>query len=163
MSPEEELLAELQIRRVLARYAHAVDRDDDEMLRSCYHPDAIDEHMSYTGPIDGYIEQRRSHAKSFLMRHHMLGMPFIQIDGNTARVETYCVSSHIMARDEEGPERAWILWVRYEDSFEARDGDWRIQHRRVRFDGDMVVPQTSATRIPWGKREDLQVTWMVPP
>lgn len=151
----DELVAEYEIRRVMARYAHAVDRDDDELLRSCYHPDAVDEHMSYSGQIEGYIQQRHERPKAFRMRHHMLGAPYIQVDGITATVETYCISSHIMARDEEGPERVWILWVRYEDRFESRDGDWRIQHRQVRFDGDMVVPATSATRIPYGKREDL--------
>lgn len=149
----ETIEAEYHIRSILTKYAHAVDRDDDEMLKSCYHPDAIDEHMTYTGTIDGYIQQRRERAKMFRMRHHMLGAPFIQVTGDTATAETYCTSSHLMARDEEGPERVWILWVRYEDRFERRDGEWRIAHRRVRFDGDIVIP-ASATRIPLGKREE---------
>ncbi|MBO0727951.1 MAG: nuclear transport factor 2 family protein [Acidimicrobiaceae bacterium] len=148
------LESEYEIRRVLARYAHAVDRDDDDMLRSCYHRDAIDEHMTYTGDIDGYIKQRRARSKNFRMRHHMMGAPFIEIDGENARVETCCTSSHIVTRDERGPERLWILWVRYEDRFEKRDGEWRIAHRRVRFEGDVVIP-TTETFIPYGKREEL--------
>jgi ketosteroid isomerase-like protein len=149
-----DIEAEYQIRRVLARYAHAVDCDDDEMLRSCYHPDAIDEHMTYTGDIEGYIGQRRARKKNFRMRHHMMGAPFIQIDGDTAMVETYCTSSHISTRDERGPERVWILRVRYEDRFERRNGEWRIAHRRVRFDGDIVTPATE-TLISYDKREEL--------
>lgn len=150
----EEVEAEYQIRRVLGRYAHAVDRDDDELLQTCYHPDAIDEHMSYTGTIDGYIAQRRARPKKYRMRHHHMGAPWIEVDGDTASVETYCTSSHILARDEMGPERVWVLWVRYEDRFEKREGEWRIAHRRVRFDGDIVLPAT-ATVIEYDKREEL--------
>jgi hypothetical protein len=84
----------------------------------------------------------------------MMGAPFIQIDGDTAMVETYCTSSHISTRDERGPERVWILWVRYEDRFERRNGEWRIAHRRVRFDGDIVTPATE-TLISYDKREEL--------
>jgi SnoaL-like domain len=38
------LLDESAIRQLLARYSRAIDRRDYELLRSCYHPDAVDEH-----------------------------------------------------------------------------------------------------------------------
>ena len=39
-----EMLAKHRIREVLSRYARAIDRGDGELLRTCYHPDAVEEH-----------------------------------------------------------------------------------------------------------------------
>ena len=40
------LLARQEILEVLARYARGVDRADGELLRSCYHEGAMEEHGS---------------------------------------------------------------------------------------------------------------------
>ena len=37
------------------RYARGVDRADDELLRSAYHPDAVEDHGAYIGDVDGLI------------------------------------------------------------------------------------------------------------
>jgi SnoaL-like domain len=145
----ETLEADYQIRQVLGRYARGIDRKDRDLVRSCYHPDATDQHLTYSGSAEGYIAGLWSKDR-FRTTHHHLGSPYIQVSGDVAQVETYCTSSHIVRRDEEGPERAWILWVRYEDRFEKRDGEWRIADRVVRFDGDLVVP-VSETLIPLEK------------
>ncbi|HTZ23839.1 MAG TPA: hypothetical protein VMC83_07585 [Streptosporangiaceae bacterium] len=39
--------------RVLHRYRHAVDRHDMQELLSVYHPDAADEHGTYSGDAGG--------------------------------------------------------------------------------------------------------------
>ena len=150
----EDLEAEYEIRRVLGRYSHAVDRRDNELLRSCYHPDAHDEHMSYSGGVEGFIESLNQNPGRFSMRFHHMGPPRIEISGDVAAVETYCTSSHITTRDTDGLERVWILWLRYEDRFEKRNGEWRIADRVCRFEGDVTLP-ASATLIPPDKRQDL--------
>ena len=40
----EELSAYIEIKQVLYMYCRGVDRGDAELIRSVYHPDAIDEH-----------------------------------------------------------------------------------------------------------------------
>ena len=51
-----EFVARQEILTVLARYARGVDRADAQLLRSCYHPGAIEEHgTTYSGPADEYI------------------------------------------------------------------------------------------------------------
>lgn len=144
-----DLIAESEIRKVLSRYARAIDSKDRDLVRTCYHDDATDDHMRYSGPAKGYIDQLWT-GRPYRMTHHFLGNPAIDVDGDVAHVETYCMSTHILDRDEIGPERVWLLWVRYEDRFERRDNEWRIAARVVHFDGDLVQPVTS-TEIPRGR------------
>ena len=49
MDGEEGLLAKQEIIEVTARYARAIDRMDEEMLRSVFHPDSQHNHF-YAGP-----------------------------------------------------------------------------------------------------------------
>ena len=44
-----ELLDAEQIRDVILRYCHAADRGDWDLARSCYHPDALDDHGIFSG------------------------------------------------------------------------------------------------------------------
>jgi hypothetical protein len=148
----EDLESEYEIRRVLARYARGIDRKDRELVRSCYHEDATDEHLNYSGSAAGYVANLWKDDR-FRLTHHHLGAPAVEVSGDVAQVETYCTSSHIVRRDAGGPERAWILWVRYEDRFERRNGEWRIAARVVRFDGDVVLPVLE-TLIPPNKQTD---------
>jgi ketosteroid isomerase-like protein len=143
----DDVIAEAEIRNVIARYAVGVDQFDWDLVRSCYHSDAIDVHMTYTGGVDGFIDLIRASEGRYVMAAHQMGLPYIRIDGSKAHVETYCTATHVLRRDDRGPERVWIMWVRYEDRFEKRDGEWRIAHRTLHCDGDITTP-VSDTRIP---------------
>jgi ketosteroid isomerase-like protein len=147
----EQMEAESEIRTVLARYCQAIDRNDHDQVRSCYHENAVTEHMTYAGSVTGYLQTVK--ANQYRMRFHHLGLPLIDIAGDVAHVETPHTASHIVRRDEGGPERAWILWLRYEDRFEKRNGEWRIAHRVVHFAGDLMLP-VAETLIPPGKQEN---------
>ena len=46
----EAAVAKLEIQEALARYARGIDRQDVELAKSAYHPDATDEHG---GPFHG--------------------------------------------------------------------------------------------------------------
>ena len=48
----EELADREAIRECLYRYSRGVDRLDADMLRSAYWPDAVDNHLSFTGNAD---------------------------------------------------------------------------------------------------------------
>src|SRR5262249_11432964 len=49
------LLDEQAIRRVLARYCRGIDRLDQDLVRSCYHPDATEAHGTFTGGLEEYL------------------------------------------------------------------------------------------------------------
>lgn len=119
------LLAESDIRRVLARYARAIDRVDFELLRTCYHADAIDEHGWYDGGVDGYVSFLATSLARSDATFHMLGNPLIDVEGDSARTETYCL---VWNRSPAGDR---MVQVRYCDRFERRSGEWRIAHRQT--------------------------------
>jgi len=57
MDPKlQNLVDEAEIRQVHIRYCRGIDRMDWALVRSCYHPDAIDRHGAYEGGVEGFIE-----------------------------------------------------------------------------------------------------------
>jgi ketosteroid isomerase-like protein len=137
-----DMLARQEIRDVLARYARGVDRADREMLESCYHEDAIEEHgPNYSGPAMDYIAGAIDRLKLMGDMAHYLCQSHIELNGDTAGVETYVIT---FARfNDESGEVDTLTGGRICDRFERRDGQWRIAHRRLAFDWnrDMAANQ----------------------
>src|SRR3954453_20167282 len=136
------LLAESEIRRVLARYARAIDRMDFELLRECYHADAIDELGWYDGGVDGFVEFLRESLPRSDATFHMLGNPLIEVDGDMARTETYCL---VWNRSPAGDR---FIQVRYCDRFEVRESMWRIAHRRTVYGPGPLEPLGAEAPMP---------------
>ena len=126
-----ELAARAAIERVLSDYAWGVDRRDWNLVRSCYHPDAHDDHGVYRGPVDGFIDYFTKVAASWDLTAHYVFPPDITIIEHAedaravAAVDSKAVAHHIRGDDD------FVMGARYVDRFERRDGDWRIAHRRV--------------------------------
>ena len=94
--PLELLLAERAIARVLHTYSRAADRFDLELMRSCYWPDGTDDHGSYNGGLDGFIEFVGPALERFERTSHFLGNMLIDVDlpQGEARAETYAIAFH---------------------------------------------------------------------
>lgn len=148
-----------EIRDVLSRYARGVDRGDGPMLKSCYHPDAIEEHGGrYTGNAHEYVDGAIPRILRMDAMQHMLGNShFDFVTDDLAYVETYLVTLARVAVD--GGTLDTFTGGRLIDRFERRDGSWRIAHRRTIFDwnrdtpmrqgwvGGMFVPGTPGMRV----------------
>jgi ketosteroid isomerase-like protein len=136
----QRLLDEAAIRRVLCTYARAVDRCDWELLRTCYHPDAIDDHGPFRGGIDDFVALLE--AEDWKSTAHFIGNQLVDFDadGEAAWVETYVYALHRSAG--EAPRYDAIGNGRFFDRFERRDGTWRIAHRKVVF-GDGRVDEVT--------------------
>lgn len=155
---------ELAIRNCMARYARAIDRIDMELLRSCYHSDAIDDHgeSQYVGDIDGFIRWVEPILHLFESSTHFLGQQLVEFDddGKTAWVETYAFASHrTLPGDASGrPVRDLVQNVRYCDRFEKRHGEWRIAHRIMvsepSREDPVVLPSPRPTRPGTRDRSD---------
>jgi 3-phenylpropionate/cinnamic acid dioxygenase small subunit len=133
-----ELIAREEIRQVLARYARAVDRADRDQVRSCFHPDAHDDHGVVEGTVDDLMRGYEVLLHGFDSTMHFLGNEYIDVHGETADVETYCIAFHRQQATPERSTRDLVLGIRYVDRFERRDGDWRIADRQVVFDWTRV-------------------------
>ena len=131
----DELVAKQEITDVLHRYCRGIDRRDWELVRSCYHDDAYDDHALYRGERDGLIE----FFKDFLISNcsatrHSLSNVLITVDGDTAGAESYVHAWHRMLperEDADTPPKDMIMGARYVDRLERRDGQWRLANRLV--------------------------------
>ncbi len=136
---------QLAIRDLIFRYARGIDRRDFDLVRSCYHQDAIDDHGSYHGDVEGFIAYLSQNPGGSERSMHFLGNQLIEIDGETAHAETYCVAFFRRSAVEDRPATDVYIWLRYLDRIERRDGPWKIAHRVCAFD--------------WSRQDTVSSTW----
>ncbi len=128
-----------EIRDVLARYARAIDRADGELLKGCYHPDAIEEHAGrYEGNAHQYVDEAMPRVMQMGPMQHLLGTSHFDFDGDTAYVETYIWTFARFRQNNEDVDT--FTGGRLVDRFERRDGEWKIAHRRTVFDWNRDTP-----------------------
>lgn len=125
------LLATQAITDVVHRYCRGVDRLDRELVRSCYWPEATDEHGSFSGTRDEYLAwlfDRMLPRFEFTM-HRVTNVLVdrVDLDAGTAKCESYGVARH--HQPSEKIEANLTTGFRYVDDFERRDGQWRIARR----------------------------------
>ena len=133
------MLAREEIRDVLANYARGVDRGDAALLKSCYHPDGVEEHGgNYTGNAMDYVDAAVPRILKMGPMQHLLGSSHFEFDGDTAFVETY-VWTFLRVKTPNG-DRDTFTGGRLFDRFEHRDGTWKIAHRRTIFDWNRDTP-----------------------
>jgi ketosteroid isomerase-like protein len=122
-----------EIRDVMYRYCHAVDRCDRELLRSCYWPDARDHHGFFVGNAHAFVDYVIPVLERALSTTHQLGNVLIEVDGDRASAESYVHVTHRLAR-ADGTLVDNKSNCRYVDSFERRGGEWKILFRGAVMD-----------------------------
>lgn len=139
----KSLLAKQDIQDALARYARGVDRADGDLLKSCYHEDAIEEHgNTYTGPAHAYVDgavERMAKLKH-PMAHYLCNVHMdIDLKAGIAFVESYLLT---FARfdNRAGEPNDTLTGGRIVDRFECREGVWKIAHRKMAFDWNRDAP-----------------------
>jgi SnoaL-like domain len=146
----QELLDKHALYEVVVRYCRAVDRGDEELLRTVYWEDARDEHGYVNGTPDEFIRHLREtswSAESIKVRvQHALTNWTFEIDGDVAYGESY-----VEVRDSADGELNIRGVARYVDRFERRDGEWRISQRRVV--PDWLIPGIEMAQFTQGSRD----------
>jgi ketosteroid isomerase-like protein len=123
-----ELLDRQAIRDCVHRYARGLDRHDDEMIASAYHEGALDRHGDFLGSVAEFIPWANAlHAAEWVAHHHHLTTHNVELDGDTAHAETYCIGT-FLRKDGSAVDMAG---GRYIDRLERRDGEWKIAAREV--------------------------------
>jgi hypothetical protein len=139
------LLDKHAIYEVLARYARAIDRRDEALLRSVFHPDAIDHHVGHRNTAADFCAWAIELLGEMGAVAHYMGFPLVELEGDVALSECYALAFHRLERD--GVKFDNFLGARVLDRFERRSGEWRIAHRRVVYDWNRDV----ATAETWGR------------
>jgi hypothetical protein len=143
----QRLLDRQEIADVVLRYCRGIDRLDLELVRSCYHPDATDEHGTFTGTRDEYVEWVAGIVTRFTGTMHVVANQLIDVDGDVATSETYGVAYH-WGEPLDDARRNFTTGFRYVDRFERRDGTWRIARRVAAREWTHVVPAEQQLVIP---------------
>lgn len=155
----DELEARAEITDVIKRLVRGTDRLDQELIASCYHPDGFDDHNSFRGSGVAFAKWVCDVLPHFDATHHFIADPYIQLQGNTAKVDTYCIAHHVRADSD------MVLALRYVDRFERRDSQWLIAKRVCAFDWTYTVAIDPSTSFPFspdftvGHRDRTDITY----
>lgn len=127
----QALLHKQAIYEALMRYCRGVDRCDEGLIRSAYHPDAIDEHGIYesNGWEFAATIVAAKLAETTWCRHDIANH-LVELEGDVALSEATFMSY----QQKVGDPAVQILAGRYVDRFERRDAEWRITRRLVVHD-----------------------------
>jgi hypothetical protein len=121
------LLDQREIADVVLRYCRGIDRMDRDLVRDCYHPDAVDEHGSFRGGVEEFLDWVWPLLESYTTTMHFVGNQLVEVAGDTGAAETYGIAFH---RSEDArPHLNLMTGFRYLDRFERRAGSWRIARR----------------------------------
>jgi len=142
------LAAKREIEEVVLRYCRGIDRMDRELVRSCYHADATDEHGSFSGGVDAFLEWVWKLLARYEMTMHFLGNVLVELAGDAAVAESYGVAWH--RSSDPRPQLNLVTGFRTLDRFERRSGaGWRIARR-------VAVTE-------WSRVDDPKDRWLPPP
>jgi 3-phenylpropionate/cinnamic acid dioxygenase small subunit len=123
-----ELLDRAAIQDVLLRYARGVDRKDLDLVAACFTPDASYEGALASGTIADALACLRDAMARYDGTMHFVGNQLIEIDGDTARSETYAVAYHCLT----GTSEVFTVGVRYLDELVREGDEWHIRRRVVK-------------------------------
>lgn len=145
MTREQEALLQAvadrqAIEAALVRYSRGIDRCDMDVLKSVYWEDSIDDHGSFVGPGWDFAENVIPALKQMKATMHAVSNMHIELMGDWARTETYCVAYHLVPGD--AGDQDMVVGGRYLDRFEKRAGEWRIKVRVYVMDWNQNMPST---------------------
>jgi hypothetical protein len=131
----DEISAHLEIRQALVRYCRGVDRGDATDIASAYHPEALDRHGAFAGPIDAFIPHvlARFDEPGCIGQHHMTNV-YVELNAASARVESYFLTHRVAPNSVSGRLETRSAGGRYLDQFQLRNGSWKIVERDVIID-----------------------------
>lgn len=136
------LLIKQEISDVMMRYCRGVNRLDMELVKSCYHEDAWEDHGARRTDAKSYVAALGPALKQqFVSTYHFVGNQYVEIDGSRAAHEAYFIGFHRLAPDDDGVEKDVIFGGRYLGVFESRNGGpWLIADRTVVHDWSRLDP-----------------------
>jgi len=133
------------IRTLLATIARATDRYDGALLASAIHADAAMDMGGKEMTGRAFAAAIKPPAAARPGRMHILGNERIDVDGDTARSESYLVSCQDVLAD--GVRKTRIRAGRYLDRFERRDGTWKLAARTMIDEWARIDPVGEAIDI----------------
>lgn len=119
-----------EIEEVLLRYARGNDRNDIELIRSCFWPESQHSHGRFTGASMDFIGFAAKILATLKHTAHFITNVSVEVDGKRAFSECYYLAHHRRDAADGSREEDAFFEGRYLDILEQRDGVWKIIKRR---------------------------------
>jgi hypothetical protein len=130
----------------LQRYIRGIDRHDKELVRSTFWPEARI-NLGTPNNREEYVDREEAALAAYAHHQHHVTGQTIEIDGNTAHVESYVWFIAVprdTSKDTPGPaptpgrplvsQDTQLGSGRYIERWEKRDGEWRVLVREYAHD-----------------------------
>ena len=132
----QALLDKQAITDIIHLYCRGIDRVDQALLRSLFHPDSTHKHGAFSGRSADFIDIAIEQIRKYRGTTHQIGNIIIRLDGNVAYSEAYYFVHHRVPAASGNPadDEDYLAHGRYIDRYEKRDGAWRIAHRNGVWD-----------------------------
>lgn len=131
------LLHKQAIHEVIMRFRQGIDRCDLELLKTVFWQDCVVDYGKMGGAAWEFYATVISARNEMNVTHHQITDALIELDSDKAQVESYVTAYHYAI--EEGKELDMIVGGRYLDTFEQRDGEWRIIKRMFIMDWNQNI------------------------
>jgi hypothetical protein len=132
MASLTEISDRYDIQQLLVDYSTAIDLRRFDELDRVFTRDAYIDYRAMGG-IDGrYPEVKAWLAEvlpAFANYAHMLGLPSIRVDGDTATARTFCFNPMVLAADNSAKPTTMLLGLWYDDEFVRTADGWRMSRR----------------------------------
>jgi len=155
-----------EIEQILKLYCRAIDRVDVELLKSIYHPEATDDHGSFSGNAHEFADYITSSMRTGIIDGiHTVTHCTIDVDGNFATSEAYYWAYQSVPGGEDNVRaffgdtyadtqkaagkidqvQDYYCGGRYIDLFEKRAGVWKILRRKITNEWNDIRPNERLT------------------
>lgn len=138
-----ELLDKQACKELVYRLARAIDRCDERLLCSLFHPGATDDHGVFHGTAADFADWVMPVLRGMKRTQHCIANVLIEVEGDVAYGESYFAAHHALP-NPAGADTYMVAAGRYLDRFERRGGPWLIAHRQACYDWNAAAPSTDS-------------------
>ncbi|MCX4097015.1 nuclear transport factor 2 family protein [Nocardia sp. alder85J] len=142
MLSQQEISDRLEITDLMARYAHAVDSRQWDLLDDLFTADAYIDYTATGGAAGDLAAAKKFLAEvlpNFLAYQHFVGNAMITVDGDTATARSMCHNPMVMS-DGQGGQRVLLNGLWYVDELARIDDRWRLRRRHQEMSYQLLVP-----------------------
>ncbi len=131
--PDLQVLADrVEINDLIARYALVIDSGQFDDLDALFTDDAQIDFATFGGPVGSLAEIKTFLSSSlpfFTRTQHMMGLPAVALDGDTATARTSC-NNPMISTGRDGIVSVWLIGLWYDDVLRRTDAGWRFSSRK---------------------------------
>jgi hypothetical protein len=136
----DEVLAGFALRRVVERYAFAVDRGDGALFAAQFTEDGV-----LDAPRGRFVGREALRGVPAMVQgrydrtfHAVLNF-LPTVSGDRAEAETYAIARHFF-RDAAGQSLCYEMTIRYQDRFRKSEAGWLLSSRTLVLDATRTFP-----------------------